>query len=74
MSSVVVMNVMAWLYRDMQKAPFLSHLCGCIDVCASMCVHERVLHLSKVVKGTLWYVIAQVPFFFQLEIRLAQES
>lgn len=30
---------------------------------ARVCVHERVLHLSKVVKGTLWYFMAQVPFF-----------
>lgn len=64
----MVMNVMAWLYRNMQKAPFLSHLCGCIDVCASMCAHERVL--SKVVKGTLWYFIAQVPFFFSVRNKI----
>lgn len=61
-------NLMARLFRDMQKAPFRSHLCGRIDVCARASVTSQEggernpveLHSS----GT----------FFQLEIGLVQES
>lgn len=56
-------NLMALLFRDMQKAQFLSHLCGCIDVCTRASVTSQE-------GGELHSACT----FFQLEIGLAQES
>lgn len=61
-------NVMAQLFRDMQKAPFLSHLCGCIDVCTRASVTSQEGGERNPVE------LHSAGTFFQLEIGLAQES